>query len=87
MYRGDLHIGTFVTPDLQAIGAGQAMFFLTCRTLRDKGIGYMIARIRADNAPGLAYYGRIGFRDVGVDPEFTLRDGREVGRIQRRLDL
>jgi L-amino acid N-acyltransferase YncA len=87
MWEGDPHIGSFVQPGLQARGAGAAMFGLTCRTLRAGGVGYIIAAIRADNAPGLAYYARIGFREVGRDPQFALADGRVVGRVFRRFDL
>jgi L-amino acid N-acyltransferase YncA len=87
MYNGDPHIGTFVQPGVQAKGIGGAMFDLTCRILRDKGITYIIAHIRADNVPGLAYYARIGFRDIGQDPDFALSNGRKVGRIHRRFDL
>jgi L-amino acid N-acyltransferase YncA len=87
MWEGDPHIGSFVRPGLQAKGAGGAMFGLTCQTLRTLGIEYIIASIRADNMPGLAYYARIGFRDIGADPEFALSDGRKVGRVHRRFDL
>ena len=86
-YEGDPHIGTFVQPGVQAKGIGGAMFDLTCRILRDRGTSYIIAHIRADNVPGLAYYARIGFRDIGQDPDFALGDGRKVGRVHRRLDL
>jgi L-amino acid N-acyltransferase YncA len=87
MWQGDPHIGSFVQPGVQAKGAGQAMFALTCDFLRQRGIGYIIAHIRADNAPGLAYYARIGFRDIGLNPEFMLKDGRKVGQVHRRFDL
>ncbi len=87
MWDGDPHIGSFVRPGLQARGAGGAMFGLTCQTLRDRGIGYIIAFIRADNSSGLAYYARIGFRDIGQDPGYALEGGRKVGRVHRRFDL
>jgi L-amino acid N-acyltransferase YncA len=86
-YHGDPHIGTFVQPGVQAKGIGGALFSLTSQTLRDRGTSYIIAYIRADNVPGLAYYSRIGFRDIGQDPDFALSDGRKVGRIHRRFDL
>ena len=87
MWNGDPHIGSFVPPGRQAQGTGGAMFGLTCQILRDHGIGYILACIRADNAPGLAYYARIGFRDIGQDPDYALSDGRKVGRVHRRFDL
>lgn len=86
-WQGDPHIGTFVRHGIQARGVGAAMFALTCDTLRRAGITYIAASIRADNAPGLAYYARIGFRDIGHDADFALSDGRRVGRVHRRFDL
>jgi GNAT superfamily N-acetyltransferase len=85
--HGEAHIGTFVRPGVQAKGIGAAMFTLTCAALRERGEKAIIASIRADNVPGLAYYARIGFRDFAADPDFTLEDGRKVGRIHRRFDL
>jgi L-amino acid N-acyltransferase YncA len=86
-WQGDPHIGTFVRPGTQARGTGAALFALTCEILRQAGVTYIIAHIRADNVPGLAYYARIGFRDIGTDPDFALSDGRRVGRVFRRYDL
>jgi ribosomal protein S18 acetylase RimI-like enzyme len=86
-WNGEPHIGTFVQPGLQAKGIGGALFSMTLATLRQTKIGYIIAWIRADNVPGLAYYRRIGFRDIGSDPDFALADGRKVGRIYRRFDV
>lgn len=86
-WHDEPHIGTFVRPGVQAKGAGQEMFALTCALLRAQGVTHIAAWIRADNAPGLAYYARIGFRDTGSDPGFALRNGQMVGRIIRRFDL
>lgn len=87
MWQGDPHIGSFVQPGVQAKGVGSAMFALTCNALRAAGIAHIVAHIRADNLPGLAYYARIGFRDIGRNPDFALQDGRKVGQIHRRYDL
>lgn len=87
LWQGEAHIGTFVQPGLQAKGAGRAMFDLTCATLRQRGVAAIIASIRADNVPGLAYYGRLGFQDFAHEPDFALKDGRVVGRVHRRFDL
>ena len=86
-WNGEVHIGTFVDPHLQARGSGAALFAATCRIAHEKGVAEIIASIRADNAAGLAYYARIGFADVSFDPDFALSDGRIVGRVHRRFDL
>ena len=82
-----IHIGTFVQAGLQARGVGASMFQQTCAAARASGIAAIIAWIRADNVPGLAFYARMGFRDIGSDPDFALEDGRVVGRIYRQFDL
>jgi L-amino acid N-acyltransferase YncA len=80
-------IGTFVSPDLQARGTGAALFAATRAAARALGLGTINATIRADNAPGLAYYARIGFADYAHDPDWTLEDGTVTGRVSRRFDL
>lgn len=86
-WQDDPHIGTFVSPGLQAKGIGSALFAATLAELRGGDVDRIIASIRADNLPGLAYYARIGFRDFAFDPDFALQDGRKVGRVHRRFDL
>jgi L-amino acid N-acyltransferase YncA len=86
-FEGEPHIGTYVQPGLQAKGIGAELFALTLTALRARGVRHIIASIRADNLPGLAYYARIGFRDIGHEPDFALEDGRKVGRVHRRFDL
>ena len=80
-------IGTFVAPGVQARGTGAALFVATCAAAREKRLAVLNATIRADNVPGLAYYARIGFTDYAHDPDWTLEDGRKVGRISRRFAL
>lgn len=87
LWQGDSHIGTFVQPGLQAAGVGARLFALTCAQARDAGLTRIEASIRADNVPGLAYYARIGFADIGHEPDFALNDGRVVGRVHRRFTL
>jgi L-amino acid N-acyltransferase YncA len=87
LWQGDMHIGSFVRPGIQAKGAGSAMFSMTCDMVRTAGHRSIFASIRSDNVPGLAYYSRMGFVDVSEDPGFALDDGRVVGRVLRRFDL
>ena len=86
-WQGEPHIGTYVRPGLQARGIGAALFALTLETISARGVSHLVASIRSDNAPGMAYYARIGFRDIGHEPDFVLKDGRKVGRVHRRFDL
>lgn len=85
--EGWADIGTFVSPSHQRSGAGALLFAATVRIARSAGIATLNATIRADNAPGLGYYARRGFRDYGSDPDWALDNGRVVGRIHRRFDL
>jgi L-amino acid N-acyltransferase YncA len=86
-WQAEAHIGTFVTPNGQARGVGVQMFAQTLTLARRAGLRDIHAAIRADNAPGLAYYARIGFVDDSLDPGFALTDGRVVGRVNRRFTL
>lgn len=86
-WQGQMHIGSFVRPGIQARGVGSALFALTLARARALGIPEIIASIRADNVPGLAFYARMGFQDFAHDPDFALKDGTVVGRIHRRLTL
>ncbi len=87
LWQGEMHIGTFVRIGIQARGLGAALFSATYGAAREKGLRAIIAHIRADNVPGLAYYARIGFVDIGGDPGFALDDSTVVGRVFRRYDL
>ncbi len=87
IWKGEAHIGTFVRPGIQAKGVGVAMFALTCDIVRITGHRAIIATIRSDNRPGLAYYARIGFVDFAADPDFALNDGTVVGRVHRRFEV
>lgn len=80
-------IGSFVAPDLQARGTGAALFAATLGAARAAGLVAINATIRADNAPGLAYYARLGFADYAHDAGWALDDGTVTGRISRRFDL
>jgi L-amino acid N-acyltransferase YncA len=86
-WQGEAHIGTFVRPGIQAKGVGVALFARTRAQISARGMTAIIASIRADNVPGLAYYARIGFVDVTHEPDYALKDGRIVGRVHRRHDL
>jgi L-amino acid N-acyltransferase YncA len=87
LWQGEADIGTFVRPGVQAKGIGSALFAATRAALQAKGVTRVMAVIRADNTAGLAYYGRMGFRDTALDPDWALADGRIVGRVIRHLVL
>ena len=83
MWQAEAHGGTFVQPGTQANGVGAAMFAMAREVVRLAGVRAIIAGIRADNVPGLACYGRMGFVEFARDPEFAPNDGR----VHRRFDL
>ena len=87
LWRDQDPIGPFVMPVVQAQGVGARMFGLTLDLARAAGLPNTMTSIRADNGPGLAYYARIGFVDVGFDPAFALAGGQVVGRVHRRFDV
>ncbi|MDO9638112.1 MAG: GNAT family N-acetyltransferase [Pseudotabrizicola sp.] len=86
-HTGDAHIGSFVDPHTQAKGIGAQLFAQTRALCAARGIADVFATIRADNAPGLAYYARLGFADIEAEPDYALSTGQVVGRIHRKLTL
>ncbi len=84
------HIGgiaTFARPGTAQKGIGTALFKATKQASQAAGYSELYAKIRADNAGGLAYYEKMGFRDHHVDTAVPLTDGTPVDRITKRLKL
>ncbi len=77
-------IASFTRRDPPVRGAGTALFAATCARARALGIPTLNATIRADNAPGLAYYAKMGFVDYEVLRAVPLSDGTPVDRIRRK---
>ena len=78
---------TFARQSQKIRGIGTALFEASKRIAADKGITEIIAKIRADNVPGLAYYSKMGFEDYTVDPGVPLKDGTPVDRVSKRFVL
>ena len=80
-------IGTFARIDGKQRGVGSALFAATRERARRLGLSAINATIRADNAGGLAFYGKMGFADQAVTRAAPLRDGRLVDRVHKRFRL
>jgi GNAT superfamily N-acetyltransferase len=84
---GWVDIGTFVAEEARGTGTGAALFAATKALAKTRGDLAINATIRADNALGLAYYDKCGFRNYAADPDYRLSDGTRVGRVSKRFDL
>ncbi len=80
-------IATFAALDRKGQGIGTALFRATRKAAAEAGVCTIDATIRADNAGGLRYYEKIGFRDYDRLCALPLRDGTKVDRIRKRFDL
>ena len=81
-------IGTFADRRDPVPGTGRALFAATLAACRARGGDAILARITSDNTGGLAFYSRMGFRDVDVIPgDVVRRNGTAVDRIVKRYDL
>jgi L-amino acid N-acyltransferase YncA len=80
-------IGTFARVDRKQRGVGSALFAATCERAGRLGLSAINATIRADNAGGLTFYGKVGFEDFSVTPAVPLKDGRPVDRVNKRFQL
>lgn len=80
-------IGTFTRVGGTQKGIGSALFEATRAEAKARGLSALNATIRADNAGGLAFYGRMGFTDHDTIEGAPLKDGRKVGRVRKRYAL
>lgn len=80
-------IASFVAGDAQGRGVGRAMFAVTLAAARAAGMAAIDATIRADNAPGLAFYGALGFVAYDRVEGVPLSDGTVVDRIRKRYAI
>ena len=81
---GCVDIATFARRRPKVRGVGTALFARTQRFARERGIRSINATIRADNAGGLAFYGRMGFVERAVERAVPLLDGTPVDRVSKR---
>ena len=80
-------VGTFTNQDTPVPGAGRALIAASIAAARAYGFKAIIAKIRADNVPGLEYYGKMGFVDYDVETGVPLQDGTPVDRVIKRMLL
>ncbi|MBV2359514.1 GNAT family N-acetyltransferase [Thalassococcus sp. CAU 1522] len=81
-------IGSFTDRKHPVRGAGRALFDKTLADCRARGGVAILAKITADNALGLTFYSRMGFRDFEVWSDDHVRpDGTSVDRIVKRFPL
>lgn len=80
-------IASFVAIGEGRGGVGSALAARTLAEARARGWRRLFAYIRSDNAGGLAYYERIGFRTIRTDPAVPLKDGTLVARVAKLLLL
>jgi len=86
-WAGWAYIATFVAPDAAGKGIGQHLFAATLANAKSAGVDTIDATIRADNVPGLRYYGGLGFQDYDRLNDVPLRDGTRIDRLRKRYDL
>lgn len=85
--KGTADIATFTQQTNGIRGAGLALFEATQVAARKLNLTALNAVIRADNAPGLGYYAKIGFVDFKRHRDVPLADGSTVDRIHRLFTL
>jgi len=82
-----LIIATFSRVGRTKGGIGTAMFAETLKSARQTNAVAIDATIRANNAGGLAYYNKMGFRDYARVIDEPSADKTCVDRIRKRFDL
>ena len=85
--NGDLSIGSFTDQRNPVKGAGRALFEETVKAARAAGFSRILAKITEDNAPGLAYYSRMGFEDFEIERGGATRNGKAIDRVIKAYPL
>ncbi|MBB3464114.1 L-amino acid N-acyltransferase YncA [Rhizobium sp. BK377] len=85
--EGWADIGTFARQSPKISGVGTALFAATLSAAEERNIDVINATIRADNAGGLAYYEKMGFRTYNTLEKVPLNDGTPVDRIQKQYQV
>lgn len=81
------YIASFVKDGQQGKGIGSQLFKATSAAAKAKGVTAINATIRADNPSGLAFYGRMGFREEDRIVAVPLTDGTPVDRIRKTYHI
>lgn len=84
---GCCDIATFTDRSSTVKGVGTALFTETRKQLIELGFDTINATIRADNTAGLAYYSKMGFKNVEVHTAVPLQNGTPVDRISKRFTM
>lgn len=82
-----LAIATFADQRQVTLGVGRALMAETKNAAKALGCNTIDAKIRADNTPGLGYYGKMGFKEVDRMIAVPLSDGTPVDRVIRRFEF
>ena len=80
-------IASFVRDGLQGRGLGQLLWRETLIAAKAANVQAIDASIRTDNAPGLAYYSKLGFRNYSTIKGMKLSDGTVIDKIRKRFDI
>lgn len=59
-----------VHPDYRRRGIGQNLVLALADALKEKGIQALMLEVRQSNAPAIALYEKLGFRQVGLRPNY-----------------
>jgi len=85
--EGWVNIATFARVKPKIPGVGTSLFTTIRSYARQNAIKHINATIRADNASGLAYYDKMGFKDYSVAKNVPLLDGTQIDRISKYIDI
>ena len=77
-------IATFVRIGEKGRGVGARLTRATAEAAQKLGYAAINATIRADNAEGLAFYTKMGFRDHAIARAVPLKTGKRVDRLSKR---
>ena len=72
-----------VHPDYRRQGIGRDLVLALAEALQEKGIRSLMLEVRQSNTPAIALYEQLGFRQVGLRPNYY-RNPKENALIMRK---
>jgi L-amino acid N-acyltransferase YncA len=86
-YRWSVTVSIYLAEDARGQGVGRALYEALFERLRERGFRMACAGITLPNAASVGLHERLGFEQIGVNPEIGWKDGswRDVGWYQLEL--
>jgi ribosomal-protein-alanine N-acetyltransferase len=86
LVHDELHVlNVAVAPEARRLGVARAVLGKVEATARDQGARVAMLEVRRSNAPAIALYRTLGYREVGIRPRYYAEDGEDAIVMDKEL--